>query len=138
MAGLATATVRTENPFEALRLFDDAIRLGISERSIAADRALAFDLLGNFGRAQQDYQLARTVSNSDDLIVKQAISASLGGPAVITRHPHPPVFNQDQAIRLSKPSNEPRNDRTGIERPPQRLATVQEGHEARTWGWTPD
>ena len=81
VAGLATATVRTENPFEALRLFDDAIRLGISERSIAADRALAFDLLGNFGRAQQDYQLARTVSNSDDLIVKQAISASLGGQA---------------------------------------------------------
>ena len=78
-AGLATATVRTENPFEALRLFDDAIRLGISERTIAADRALAFDLLGNFTRAQQDYQLARTASQSDDLIIRQAISLSLAG-----------------------------------------------------------
>lgn len=80
-AGLATATVRTENPFEALRLFDDAVRLGISERSIAADRALAFDLLGNFGRAQQDYQLARSASVSDDLIIRQAISLSLSGQA---------------------------------------------------------
>jgi Flp pilus assembly protein TadD len=79
VAGLATATVRTENPFEALRLFDDAVRLGISERTIAADRALAFDLLGNFGRAQQDYKLARTAVTSDDLIIRQAISLSLSG-----------------------------------------------------------
>lgn len=79
VAGLATATVRTENPFEALRLFDDAIRLGISDRTIAADRALAFDLLGNFARAQQDYKLARTAATSDDLVIRQAISLSLAG-----------------------------------------------------------
>lgn len=79
VAGLAAATVRTENPFEALRLFDDAVSLGISERSIATDRALAFDLLGNFARAQQDYQLARSGSVSDDLIIQQAISFSLAG-----------------------------------------------------------
>lgn len=79
VSGLATATVRTENPFEALRLFDDAVRLGASDRSIAADRALAFDLLGNFGRAQQDYQLARTVASSDDIIIRQAVSLSLAG-----------------------------------------------------------
>lgn len=79
VSGLATATVRTENPFEALRLFDDAVRLGVAERSIAADRALAFDLLGNFGRAQQDYKLARTAATSDDLIIRQAISLSLAG-----------------------------------------------------------
>ena len=79
VAGLATATVRTENPFEALRLFDDAVRLGADQRSIAADRALAFDLLGNFGRAQQDYQLARTVASSDDIIIRQAVSLSLAG-----------------------------------------------------------
>lgn len=79
LSGLATATVHTENPFEALRLFDQAVRLGASERSIALDRALAFDLLGNFGRAQQDYKLARTVSTSDDLIIRQAVSLSLAG-----------------------------------------------------------
>ena len=79
VSGLATATVRTENPFEALGLFDQAIRLGANERSIALDRALAFDLLGNFGRAQQDYKLARTASISDDLIIRQAVSLSLAG-----------------------------------------------------------
>lgn len=82
ISGLAAATVRTENPFEALRLFDDAVRLGASERSIAVDRALAFDLLGNFGRAQQDYTLARTLSTSDDLIIRQAVSLSLAGQKV--------------------------------------------------------
>lgn len=79
IAGLASATVRTENPFEALRLFDDAVKLGVSERAIAADRGLAFDLLGNFSRAQQDYQLARGASSSADLVVRQAISLSLAG-----------------------------------------------------------
>jgi Flp pilus assembly protein TadD len=79
VSGLATATVRTENPFEALWLFDQAVRLGANERSIALDRALAFDLLGNFGRAQQDYKLARTASISDDLIIRQAVSLSLAG-----------------------------------------------------------
>jgi Flp pilus assembly protein TadD len=79
VSGLATATVRTENPFEALRLFDQAVRLGANERAIALDRALAFDLLGNFGRAQQDYKLARTASTSDDLIIRQAVSLSLAG-----------------------------------------------------------
>ncbi|HEV7234028.1 MAG TPA: hypothetical protein VGN36_07255 [Sphingorhabdus sp.] len=79
VAGLASATVRTENPFEALRLFDDAVRLGVSDRAIAADRALAFDLLGNFGRAQQDYKLARTASSSEDIVINQAISLSLAG-----------------------------------------------------------
>ncbi len=79
VSGLAAATVRTENPFEALRLFDDAVRLGVTERSIAADRALAFDLLGNFSRAQQDYKLARSASASDDILIRQAISLSLAG-----------------------------------------------------------
>jgi hypothetical protein len=35
--------------------------------------------LGNFARAQQDYQLARSASLSDDLIIRQAISLSLAG-----------------------------------------------------------
>ncbi len=77
--GLAIASVRTENPFEALRLFDEAVRLGVAERTIAGDRALAHDLLGNFVRAQQDYSLARTAGVSDGLIVQQAISLSIGG-----------------------------------------------------------
>jgi Flp pilus assembly protein TadD len=78
-AGLAKAQVRKENPFEALRLFDEAIRLGTNERTIALDRALAFDLLGNFERAQRDYALAATYAAGDELILRRAISSSLAG-----------------------------------------------------------
>jgi tetratricopeptide (TPR) repeat protein len=77
--GLAISKVRTENPFEALRLFDDSIRLGIPERAVAADRALAFDLLGNFARAQQDYVIAKQADRSNRLIVQHAISIALLG-----------------------------------------------------------
>ncbi len=81
VAGLASAMVRTENPFEALRYFDEAIRLGANERSIALDRAVAFDLLGNFAKAQQDYQLARAFTPGDELTRRQAISMSMAGMA---------------------------------------------------------
>ena len=97
VAGLATATVRTENPFEALRLYDDAVRLGISDRTIAADRALAFDLLGNFARAQQDYKLARTAATSDDLVIRQAISMSLSGQKAEADAMLVPLLQQNNA-----------------------------------------
>lgn len=81
VTGMGSAMVRTENPFEALRYFDDAIRLGASERGIALDRALAFDLLGNFARAHQDYRLARSFGDSDDLTRRYAMSLSMAGKA---------------------------------------------------------
>lgn len=81
VAGMGSAMVRTENPFEALRHFDDAIRLGAPERTIALDRALAFDLLGNFARAHQDYLLARSYGQSDDLTRRYAMSLSMAGKA---------------------------------------------------------
>lgn len=79
IAGLGAAYVRTENPFEALRYFDDALKLGANERSIALDRALAFDLLGNFERAQQDYKLARSFWDNDEAVRRQAMSLSMAG-----------------------------------------------------------
>jgi Flp pilus assembly protein TadD len=78
-AGLGIAQVRRENPFEALSLFDEALRLGASERSFALDRALAFDLLGNFDRAERDYALAASYGPSDELALRHAISLSLAG-----------------------------------------------------------
>ena len=78
-AGLGIAQVRRENPFEALSLFDEALRLGASERSFALDRGLAFDLLGNFERAERDYVLAASFGNSDEVTLRHAISLSLAG-----------------------------------------------------------
>jgi Flp pilus assembly protein TadD len=78
-AGLGIAQVRRENPFEALSLFDEALRLGASERSFALDRALAYDLLGNFERAERDYALAASYGQSDEVNLRHAISLSLAG-----------------------------------------------------------
>ena len=78
-AGLGIAQVRRENPFEALSLFDEALRLGASERSFALDRGLAFDLLGNFERAERDYVLAASFADSDEVTLRHAISLSLAG-----------------------------------------------------------
>lgn len=77
--GLGISQVRRENPFEALSLFDEAVRLGASERSFALDRALAFDLLGNFERAERDYTLAASLGDSEELTLRRAISLSLAG-----------------------------------------------------------
>ena len=77
--GLGIAQVRRENPFEALSLFDEALRLGASERSFALDRAMAYDLLGNFERAERDYKLAASNGPSDELDLRHAISLALAG-----------------------------------------------------------
>jgi Flp pilus assembly protein TadD len=78
-SGLAIAQVRRENPFEALKLFDEALRLGANERNIALDRALAYDLLGNFDRAERDYQMAASFASADEVNLRHAISLSLAG-----------------------------------------------------------
>ncbi len=78
-AGLATAQLYSENPVEALKLFEQAVALGIPERSIAADRGLAFDLVGNNARAQADYALSSTALSTEDLIIRQAVSFGLAG-----------------------------------------------------------
>jgi Flp pilus assembly protein TadD len=77
--GLAIAQVRRENPFEALSLFDEASRLGANERTFAMDRGLAFDLLGNFDRAERDYTMAASMGPSDELTLRHSISLALSG-----------------------------------------------------------
>src|SRR5258706_8357875 len=54
-AGLASALAQTEQPGAALKLFDEAVSLGVPETEIAGDRGLAWDLRGNPRRAQRDY-----------------------------------------------------------------------------------
>lgn len=78
-SGMARAQLALENPAEALRLFEVAIALGASSRDIAFDRGLAFDLVGNFSRAQQDYAVASATIASNELTIRRAISYSLSG-----------------------------------------------------------
>ena len=78
-AGLASALLGTENPYEALRLFDQAIKLGMVESFIAADRGLAYDLIGDNESAQRDYRLALQRGGGDDVVRRYALSLGISG-----------------------------------------------------------
>ena len=74
-AGMAQALVRQERASEALPLFTEAVRMGVPEAEIAADRGLAWDTLGYPARAQADYALA--LRREDDPEVRRRLALSL-------------------------------------------------------------
>ncbi len=78
-AGLGRALLAEENPFGAIRYFDQAVANGISPREIAADRGLAYDLIGRNRDAQKDYELAMRYGSTDQLIGRYAISLGISG-----------------------------------------------------------
>lgn len=78
-AGLGSALLLNENPYEALRLFDEAKRLGVPETVYAADRGLAYDLVGNSNAAQDDYELALRRGADDETIRRYALSLGISG-----------------------------------------------------------
>ena len=77
--GLGRALLAEENPFGAIRYFDQAIANGIPLQEIAADRGLAYDLIGRNRDAQKDYQLALRYGRDDQLIARYAISLGISG-----------------------------------------------------------
>ncbi len=76
-AGLARVMLKLQNPAEAVRLFDQAQRLGFPDTSILMERGLARDLTGDQAGAQRDYQaaLARSPDNAE---LRRRYAASLG------------------------------------------------------------
>jgi tetratricopeptide (TPR) repeat protein len=79
-AGLGSALVQMEKPGEALRMFDEAVRLGIPEAQVARDRGLAYDLRGDPARAQRDYQIVLAQDPSDDGVRRRlALSQGISG-----------------------------------------------------------
>ena len=81
-AGLASALVQLEKPDDALRLFGQAVSLGIPETDIAADRGLAYDLRGDNRRAQKDYALALRKGDDDEVTRRYALSLGISGDRV--------------------------------------------------------
>ena len=78
-AGMGSILVRSERPGEALRFFSQAEAYGYPAARYAADRGLAFDLVGQQGRAQRDYRLA--LQNGDrrrDDAALRAVARHLG------------------------------------------------------------
>lgn len=78
-AGLGRALLAEENPFGAIRYFDQAVANGIAPREIAADRGLALDLIGRNRDAQKDYELAMLYGRDDQLIGRYAVSLGISG-----------------------------------------------------------
>lgn len=78
-AGLAQALLIEENPFGAIRYFNQAAQNGIPLKSIAQDRGLAYDLIGRNADAQKDYELALRYGDNDQLRSRYAISLGISG-----------------------------------------------------------
>jgi Flp pilus assembly protein TadD len=78
-AGLGRALLIEENPFGAIRYFDEAIANGIALKDIAEDRGLAYDLIGRNADAQKDYAVAYRYSQNDRLVSRYAISLGISG-----------------------------------------------------------
>jgi Flp pilus assembly protein TadD len=77
--GRASVLVRMQRPGEALRLFQQAEARGIGPREYAADRAFAYDLLGQPLLAQRDYRLALSQRREDEVVRNYALSLGISG-----------------------------------------------------------
>ncbi|WP_425228289.1 SPOR domain-containing protein [Sphingomonas sp.] len=75
-AGEAAMLVHAERPAESLRFFAAAEQLGVAPARFAAERGLAYDLLGDPGRAQRDYRQA--LAGHDDPEARRRYALSLG------------------------------------------------------------
>ena len=78
-AGLGRALLEEQNPFAALRYFTEALDNGVSLGEVAADRGLAYDLIGRNRDAQKDYEFALKTNRSDELLSRYAISLGISG-----------------------------------------------------------
>ncbi len=78
-AGLAGAMVRNGDPFGAIPLFDAAERAGALDSVLAADRGLAYDLVGDNASAQRYYRQALTRGANDDVSLRLALSQAISG-----------------------------------------------------------
>jgi Flp pilus assembly protein TadD len=78
-AGLGSLLVRAERPGEALRRFQEAEARGLDPGKYAADRGLAFDLIGEQERAQRDYRLALRAGPDDEITRRYALSMGISG-----------------------------------------------------------
>jgi Flp pilus assembly protein TadD len=79
LAGLAATFVRRENPFEALRIFEEAEAAGAAQDAYASDRGLAFDLVGDNARAQSVYRAALSEGANEGISLRLAMSQAIAG-----------------------------------------------------------
>jgi Flp pilus assembly protein TadD len=102
-AGMAAAMVAMGDPRGAFNYFARAQQFGAAHILIAADRGLAFDLIGDQPRAQSDYRAALVGADADEarrrLALSLAISRDMKGAAATIE---PLLRRRDpEAIRIN-------------------------------------
>jgi Flp pilus assembly protein TadD len=93
-AGMGSILIRSERPGEALRYFRMAEELGAPPASYAADRGLAYDLIGEQERAQRDYRLALRTSPSSETVRRYALSLGISGRRELALAQLTPLLHQ--------------------------------------------
>lgn len=78
-AGMASVSVANGEPQAALPYFRRAQQLGAPLASIACDRGLAYDLLGQQAQAQTDYRAALAGPDADEARRRLALSLAVSG-----------------------------------------------------------
>lgn len=78
-AGMGAVSVANGQPRAALPYFKRAEQLGASALSIACDRGLAYDLLGQQAQAQADYRTAINGPDADMARERLALSLAISG-----------------------------------------------------------
>ena len=79
ITGLALVAVRRGEGLIAVQLFDNANAAGGAMSGVAAERGLAYDLIGNNARAQRLYRQALSREASDEVIRRLAVSYAISG-----------------------------------------------------------
>ena len=78
-AGLASALVRSGNPFDAIPLFVEAEAGGGMDNRAALDRGLAYDLVADNAGAQRFYRQALMSGANDEAARRLALSLAIAG-----------------------------------------------------------
>lgn len=79
--GMAAGFLRSERPVEALRLFTEAERAGVSADRLAGDRGLAYDLVGDNAHAQEEYRKILARRSDPEIARRLALSQAISGDA---------------------------------------------------------
>jgi len=77
--GLARAYTATRRPLDALRYFAEAERAGVAQARMAADRGLAYDLVGDSTTAQALYEIAIANGGNPEVVRQLALSQAISG-----------------------------------------------------------
>lgn len=75
----ASWLVRRQQPVEALRLFAEAERAGALTKAQIGERGLAYDLVGDNARAQQDYHAVLSAGPDTMIARRLALSQAIAG-----------------------------------------------------------